>query len=392
MLRHLSCVAVASGVAISLLGCGRGGEDAPAPAPRAEGVAAPVSLNVGHVGHDHQLALYVAIDHCEEYEQQTGICLKTLEDKKYYELWDGDRKVADLRIVQVGGGSKMPTALAQGVIDVGLGGVAPVLAACDSGAPVRLIAPLHSKGDMLVLKPDAPIGTWEEFVAMVKTATAPIRIGYKSPIAVAKLVFEDALKHEGISFSGDASVTDVQVRMVNVKGGGKLNVSLSEGLVDGYVGNNPFPAIGVEKGIAKVVCDLEDLPPGRFRNHPCCCVAANTDALVGKEEAVADLLVLLLQANQTINRDLTAAAKSASRWIGTSEAVERESIPTSGYSLDPGDEWRACMSVWFDAMNDLETFRGKLKGLTEDQAAPIAYDLSLLEKARVRLAKDSGED
>ena len=339
------------------------------------------------MGHDHHLALFVALDNAQDYATETGLSLNVIEDRKFYELTDDGRVVAIVQIVKVGGGSKMPTALAQNVIDVGLGGVAPILAACDSGAPVKLIAPLHSKGDMLVVSPDMAVSTWEEFVARLRSAGAPLRIGYKSPLAVAKMIFEDALRHEGIAFSGDPSRTDVRVHMINVKGGGKLNVSLSEGLVSGYVGNNPYPAIATEAGIGKVVCDLEDLPPGRFRNHPCCCLAANTDAVTEKEEAVVDLLVLLLLANETINRDPDRAVDSACRWIGTTEAVERASIPTSGYSLEPDDAWRECMGVWFDAMNDLDSFRGKLKQLKEKQAAAIAYDFSYLKQAKERLAK-----
>ncbi len=366
-------------------GCGRQDEGSTA--------SAPVTLKVGHVGHDHHLALFVAIDNAEEYADRSGISLKTIKDRKFYELFDRGRKVADLEIVMVGGGSKMPTALAQNVIDVGLGGVAPVLAACDGGAPVKLIAPLHSRGDMFVVKPDLAAAPWREFVALVKQAKTPLRIGYKSPMAVAKLIFEDALTHEGISFSGDLSRNDVSIHMINVKGGGRLNVSLSQGLIDGYAGNNPFPAICVDKGIGRIVCDLEDLPPGKFRDHPCCCLAANTNALAGKEEAVVALLVLLLQANETINSDLETAVKTASRWIGTSEAVERRSIPTSGYSLEPDARWHECMSVWLDAMNELGTFKGKLKGLNEKEAASEAYDVSLLEKAKKRLEETgSGTD
>lgn len=369
------------------LGCSKKHDD------RSRGVSStPVQLKVGHVGHDHHLALFVALDNAQECATETGISLNVIEDRKFYELTDNGRVVANVQIVKVGGGSKMPTALAQSVIDVGLGGVAPVLAACDSGAPVKLIAPLHSKGDMLVVAPDMAVHTWEEFVVRVRSAGTPLRIGYKSPIAVAKMIFEDALRHEGIAFSGDPSRTDVQVHMINVKGGGKLNVSLSEGLVDGYVGNNPYPAIATEAGLGKIVCDLEKLPPGRFRNHPCCCLAANTDAVTGKEEAVVDLLVLLLQANEMINRDPESAVDSACRWIGTTEAVERASIPTSGYSLEPDDDWRECMGVWFDAMNELSSFRGKLEGLREEQAAAIAYDFSYLKEAKERLAKRRSQD
>ncbi|MBN2316378.1 MAG: ABC transporter substrate-binding protein [Sedimentisphaerales bacterium] len=353
----------------------------------AETPAAPVTLKVGHVGHDHHTALFVALDNASEFAKQSGIDVKVIEDRKFYELLDQGKKVADLEILKVGGASKMPTALAQDVIEVGLGGVAPVLASADSGAPVKLIAPLHYKGDMFVVKPDFPAKTWKEFVEIAKATDKPIRIGYKNPVAVAKLVFEEALKHEGITFGGDPARTDLQVQMINVKGGDKLNISLGSNVIEGYAGNNPFPAIAVETGAGRIICDLEDLPPGTFRDHPCCCIAANTKAIEGKSEAIVDLMVLFMQGTETINSDLDKAVASAVRWIGTSESVERMSIPTSGYSMEPTERWNLTMGKWIEAMNGLDIFKGKLKDLEPTEVPNVAYDLTLLEKARNKLAE-----
>jgi NitT/TauT family transport system substrate-binding protein len=367
-----------------LTGCKRK-EDMP-------GQPEPVTIKLGHVGHDHHTALFVALDNASKYAKESKINVKVIEDRKLYELYDNDRKVADLEIVKVGGGSKMPTALAQNVIEVGFGGVAPVLASVDSGAPVKLISPLHYKGDMFVVRPDFKAKSWEEFVAIVKSSEKPLRIGYKNPVAVAKLIFEEALKHEGINFGGDLSQTGLQVHMVNVNGGSKLNVSLGSGLIGGYAGNNPFPAIAVEKGIGKIICDLEELPPGTFRNHPCCCIAANINAMKEKSEAIVDLLVLFLQANETINSDLKSTVASAVRWIGTSESVEQMSIPTSGYSMEPSAQWHQTMNKWTEAMNGLSVFRGKLKEIEPEKVSLTAYDLSLLESARKKLAKRRAEN
>ena len=176
--------------------------------------------------------------------------------------------------------------------------------------------------------------------------------------------------------------------MVNVNGGSKLNVSLGSGLIDGYAGNNPFPAIAVEKNIGRIICDLEELPPGTFRNHPCCCIAANANALKDKSEAIVDLLVLFLQATKTINNDLESTVASAVRWIGTSESVERMSIPTSGYSMQPSAQWYQTMNQWIKAMNGMDVFRGRLKGLISgNESQKLVYDLSLLESARKKLAQ-----
>ncbi|MHC5073546.1 MAG: ABC transporter substrate-binding protein, partial [Planctomycetota bacterium] len=307
---------------------------------------------------------------------------KVIQDQQIYELYDNGQKIADLQIVKVGGGSKMPTTLTQNVIDVGFGGVAAVFASVDSGSPIKLISPLHFKGDMFVVAPDFKADTWEEFVDIAKNSDTPLRIGYKSPVAVAKIVFEEALKHEGVTFSSDPADSTVNIHMINVKGDGKLNVSLAGDLIDGYAGNNPFPAQAVEKGIGKIICDLEQLPPGTFMDHPCCCIAARTDAIEKYPHAITALLTLYLQASQTINTDLDKAVSAAVRWIGTTETVEKMSIPTSGYSMEPSEYWHQTMYNWVIAMNGLDVFTGKLKELPPQQALQHAFELSLLEKAR----------
>ncbi len=195
-----------------------------------------VNLKIGHVGHDHHLPLFIALDMAEKEPAifcPKGITLQKEVDKKRYKLLKNGKKIADIEILKVGGGSKMPTALAQGVIDIGYGGTAPVLAAIDKGSPIKLISPLHSKGDMFVLAPDFPAKTWPKFVEFVKKSPKPVRIGYKNPVAVAKIIFENALKHESILFSSDITNSKAKVHLVNVKGGGKLNTSLSNKIIDG---------------------------------------------------------------------------------------------------------------------------------------------------------------
>jgi NitT/TauT family transport system substrate-binding protein len=381
MIKRISWIVSVLALMPLFVGCkqdDQGDQSVPESQPR-------VTVKLGHVGHDHHTALYLALDRAADYTERTGVDVTTVEDRKFYQLSEKDKAITDVEIVKVGGGSQMPTALAQGVIDVGFGGVAPVLAAIDSGAPIKLIAPLHYKGDMFVVRPDFPAQTWDEFVAVAKAADTPLRIGYKSPVACAKVIFEEALRHEGIPFGGDPSQEGIKVQMVNVKGGGKLNVSLSGGLVDGYAGNNPFPAIAVDKGMGRIICDLEDLPPGTFRDHPCCCIAARSDAIAQKGAAVTDLLALFLEANRTINSDLDTTTAAAVRWIGTSETVERMSIPTSGYSMETSEQWYDAMGQWSDVMNGLAVFRDRLKDKTPEEVAELAYDFSLLEKARQKL-------
>jgi NitT/TauT family transport system substrate-binding protein len=344
----------------------------------------PVKLKVGHVGHDHHLALFVALESGDKYEAEAGIKVKTIEKKQRYELYRQNVKIADIEVKKVGGGSKMPVALSQNIIDMACGGIAPVLVMIDKGAPIKLIAPLHSKGDMFVMKKDSKVKTWKDFVELAKSSKKPIRIGYKSPAAVAKIILEDAMKHEGITFSTNLSKSDVNVHLINVKGGGKLNASLVNGIIDGYTGNNPFPAIGESKGILKVICDLEELPPGRFKDHPCCGIAATEKAIKDKDkaQAIEAVLFLMNKASNAISMgEDKEVLKIASKWIGTTEEVEAKSIPTSGYSMTPNEKWHKTMQVWAEAMNKLGIFKNDLKGLKESEMAKKAYDFTILKKA-----------
>ncbi len=341
------------------------------------------TLKIGHVGHDHHLSLFIALDMAEENPSKfcpPNVNIKKIMDKSRYELHKNGKNIMNLNIVKVGGGSKMPTALSQGVIDIGYGGVAPVLAAIDNGSPIKIISPLHSKGDMFVLNPKSSANTWSDFVKIAKSAKKPIRIGYKNPVAVAKIIFENALTHEGISFASNSDDNKAKIILVNVKGGGKLNVSLGNEIIEGYVGNNPFPAIGAEKGLLKVICELENLPPQNFKNHPCCCIAAVPKSLEGKTEVIKILMSINKKAIDLINCDLSKSAKIASRWIGSSEKAEKESIPTSGYSMNPSENWHKTMSVWNKAMNKLDLFKKELKGLSEEQMGQKAYDFQYLKE------------
>ena len=61
------------------------------------------------------------------------------------------------------------------------------------------------------------------------------------------------------------------------------------------------------------------------------------------------------------------------------------SIPTSGYSMETSEQWNQTMSQWANVMNDLEIFKGSMKGIKSEDIASIAYDFSLLEKAESKL-------
>ncbi|HHE47033.1 MAG TPA: ABC transporter substrate-binding protein [Bacteroidetes bacterium] len=350
---------------------------------------APV-LKIGHVGHDHHTALYVAALNGDLFKREYGIYLKEIRAKKLYELYDGDSLVCELELYKAGGGSKMPTDMAQGIFDVGFGGAAAVMFFIDKGTPMRIISPLHSKGDMLVAGADVPSTNWADFVALCKARREPLKVGFKKPKAIALLIFEGALREEGISYTYDVRDREAKVLLVNMKGAGHLNPGLENGIIDAFVCNNPYCAIAEEKGIGRCIADLNDLPPGLWKDHPCCVIAAMEKVIEARRAELIKFLELIVIATDYINADQDIAVRSASKWIGTSIAVEEKSIPTSKYLTEPDQVWLNGIYTWVHSMDDLGHIKGQLHGRTNSEINASLLDLSLIKEARAKVAERRG--
>ncbi len=356
-----------------------------------EPVEVPV-LKVGHVGHDHHTALYVAALNGDKFRNEFGLYLKEVREKELYEMWDGDKIICELELYKAGGGSKMPTDMAQGVFDVGFGGLAAVAFFTDKGTPMKIISPLHSKGDMLVVNNEISAGDWNEFVTFLKNRNEPLKVGFKAPKAIALIIFETALKHEGISFTYDAGDRNAKVQLVNMKGAKNLNPGLSNSIIDAYVCNNPFCAVAEDKGIGKSIADLNDLPPGLWKDHPCCVIGAMEDVIVSKRKELVKFLELMTIATDYMNSDPRIAVESASKWIGTSIAVEEISIPTSSYLTEPNEVWLNGSYVWAKAMDDLGHIQGSLHDKTKEETLETMLDLSLINEARKNVENRKNRD
>ncbi|MBL7191923.1 ABC transporter substrate-binding protein [bacterium] len=344
-------------------------------------------LKVGHVGHDHHTALYVAALNGEKFRNEFGLYLKEIRPKKLYELYDGKKLICEVELYLAGGGSKMPTAMDQGMFDVGFGGVAAVAFHVDKGRPMKIISPLHNKGDMLVVGKDMPVDSWESFVKYVKTSKEPLKVGFKAPKAIALLIFQAALDEVGIKYTEDAADRSAGILLMNLKGAAHLNPALENGIINAYVCNNSYCAIAEEKAIGKCIADLDDLPPGLWKDHPCCMIAAMDKVISEKREIVTKFLELIVIATNYMNEDQQIAINSASQWIGTSIEVESKSIPTSGYSTNPDEKWLQGIYTWAHTMDELGDIKEQLKGKTNEEIHELLLDLSIIEQARRNVEK-----
>jgi NitT/TauT family transport system substrate-binding protein len=346
-------------------------------------------LAVGHVGHDHQIALYVAADAGQALEDAYGVRLAPLKDREVYELFDGGKKVAQVSLVKVGGGSGMPAAMEQGGIEVGLGGIGAVAKYADNGAPFKILAPLNNDGDALLLRPVVAAQNWAEFVALAKKSESPIRIGYKAPMAVAYMILTKALTAEGVLFGQEPVGKDgrpVQVLTVNLQEDQNMLPAMEAGTVDGVVANEPYPSLLVSKGLGRKVADLSSLPPqGAWEGHPCCVVAATQKALAEKRAVITSLLKVILAGTDLMTRDPEAAFKAEARWTKTPPDVARQSVPNVSYLSRPDERWQGAVTTWLELMASMNRFDKAFKGMPPAQVRALLLDLGPVTEALAAL-------
>lgn len=342
-------------------------------------------LTVGHVGHDHQIALYAAAEEGQALEKKAGVWLKELKPQEVYELFENGKRVAQLNLVRVGGGAKMPAALEQGHIEVGLGGLGPVMKFIDKGAPIKVLAPLNNDGDSLVLRNGLAASSWAEFVRLVKASPRPVRIGYKDPLANAYMILSRALAEEGIRFGQEPAGADgrpVQVITMNLQGDENMLPSMESGIVDGVVANEPVPSILIRKGTGVWVADLSDLPPaGKWKDHPCCVVAAGEKALKEKRTAIRALLKAIAAGGEIVRNDRAKALAAETKWTRTAPEIGELSISQVRYVSQADAAWIRGVDVWLDMMQYSQAFQKDLKGKSPAAIRSLGFDTSLLGEA-----------
>jgi len=355
------------------------------------------TIKVGHVGHDHQIALYVAAEAGRDLEKRYSVYFKELKPQEIYELYDNGKLVANVQMVRVGGGAKMPAAIEQGHIDVGLGGLGPTIKFVDKGSPIKVIAPLNNDGDALVLKNDFVASTWADFVKEVKASKKPVKIGYKDPMANAYMIFIRALAEEGIRYGQEPVDKDgkpVQVIMMNLQGEENALPSLEGGIVDGVVVNEPSPSIIVHKKVGKRLSNLSALPPdGKWKGHPCCVVVASDAALNEKRPVIKSLLKAIAAGGDLMAGDMEKGFAAESKWTKTAPEVGRKSILNVTYVVRPDEKWVKGVDTWIDMMISSGQFQKNLKGKTPSEIRTAMFDISIMKEAlsEMKLSPEKGK-
>jgi NitT/TauT family transport system substrate-binding protein len=342
-------------------------------------------LRIGYVGSDHHSALYVACASAERLRADIGMYLNEVEPRQHYELIKDGEKQADIQLVRSAGGATIPTLMSQGQFDMAFGGMGPFAFFSDRNPEIKIISPAQTEGDMLVMKTGWGASSWSAFVEKVQAQNTPLQIAFKSPVANAKLIFEQALMEEEISFSTDKSKRNVDIHFIVLQEEEHLAPSLRSGSLDGFVSNNPWCELVVHQGAGEIVTELSGLPPEKWINHSCCGLGATAPAIDTKGDIIEDFLKIIIMATNYMNEDIDEAARITAQWIGLPEEVLRASMRTSGYTTNPTERWKDQFHVWAEAMTEMERFSNRFKNLTPVEIREAVMDLSLIEAAGQQL-------
>ncbi len=344
------------------------------------------TLTVAYLPTDHQAALFVAADNPNLFKDKYGIYLKEVKPKEEYELYKGDKKIANVKLVRVmEGGAKIMNLMTTKQVDVGLLGVPPAIFYIDKGTNAKIIMNLHTEGSAVVVRKDIPVNNWSEFVNWIKEQHKKgyqVKIGYPLPASIQYVMIRDALKASGITYTENPNDKKAMVLLINCKGQKSMPQMLSQKELDAVIAWEPMPEILRYKNIGKPIVYSENLPSATgktWKDHPCCCVVVSEDALKNKYDAVIDFCKLLKYATDEINKNKDLAIKSSCAWLGTSEEVEKASIShiKYDYRLEP---IVPKVIQFVDAMKLQGLIKGRLNTNDENKLKEIIFDFKDYDK------------
>lgn len=193
------------------------------------------TLNVSYQFGNHHIPFVAAMYKGEELKD-LGYHLKEMALKEKFELYAGDKKVANLDIIVAKSGAETATLFAQKHIDIGLGSVTAMLTGIDRGTPFKILSPIQTEGIGVVFPKDCNIEDWDSFEEYINRSSIPVKLGYHSPTSAPKMVLESALYEAGFKITEDANDSAADILLVDLKEMANLIPSLISKQVDGWVG------------------------------------------------------------------------------------------------------------------------------------------------------------
>lgn len=180
-------------------------------------------------------------------------------------------------------------------------------------------------------------------------------------------------------------------------GAGTMPGLLATGQVDGYIIWQPFVAVGVEGDVGKVVAYSQDLPPeGMWKEHTCCAIGANSEALKNTD-LTTSIVALMILGDKYINDYPDKAAELTADWLFSKQNMVygnitvnsvdamNASIPTIMFSSTVTDAWIASNEEFIKSQRELNLITGKLASTTAEESNELLYDFGPYEAATAQI-------
>lgn len=345
------------------------------------------TINFAYILSDHHAPLMVMAKNWELFQDRFNMYIKPIAEGRLYDFYYDGTKLAQIKTIPTKKGPDVEKLVAQGSVDMAISGTQAILMSVDKAVDTQIISPLQTAGNVFVLKKDLPVSTWDAFIGSVKDKHQQFKIGIPGPHTVAAIIFRSALDYEKVSYTEDAANKDADILFINMKGHGNLVSALGNNITDGIIGAQPFPSVTIDRGLGKLVLNLQDVPPDhKWQGHACCSLEA-TGKFLGKQPQLATRMAELLAVGvMTANTDKALTAKSCSAWLGVQPSVEAEAMTSLSYTTEPTPEWKNSVYTYVEAMDSMGMFSGKLKGKRRTEIDPLAFNFQTIENAKANLS------
>jgi ABC-type nitrate/sulfonate/bicarbonate transport system substrate-binding protein len=318
-------------------------------------------LRVSYVRTDRCAPFYDACLYPKDFRKRYGLYLKQVAPQQRYDLYDGKTRTLTLELDPCLSDSVVLERLLAGASPVGLLNAEAVLAAVLRFQPVRVLAPLQNKGDMLVLAGNCPADSWAAFLDWVKASARTVSVGYLGHESMSMLSLEWALKLDNITSAREGVPDTARTDLRRFADRASLAAALAAGSVNAAVVQEP-DAVGLAAtpGIRRV-CEIHDLPPNWFANRPGIVAAATDSLIAARREDIERFLELLAVSTHYANNRTRNTVRACAKWLGTPARTESTALSVMGFTSVPTFGFRDGLWNWY--------FAQRLRGAVPDTFA-----------------------
>ena len=344
------------------------------------------NINFAYILSDHHAPLMVLAKEWEFFQQNYKTYIKPVHEHKLYDFYYDGSKIARVKLIPTKKGPDLEKLVAQGSVDMGISGTQAILMSIDKGVKTKIISPLQTAGNVFVLKKDLPMNNWRDFVNTIKGSKSRFKIGMPGPSTVATIIFRSTLDHEGITYTEDAADKNADILFINMKGHGNLISALANNITEGIIGAQPFPSVTINRGLGKLILNLQDVPPGKkWNGHACCSLEATEKFIKRDKDLLVKMMELIVLGVNLSNQDKDMTARACSSWLGVKEAVEKVAMLTLTYTTTPTQQWGDSVYTYVETMDKMKIINKKLQGKRGKELYPIIFDFQHTDAAKKAL-------